>query len=37
MDAPTAELHETILRLAKGILSAYERWIRVKKEMKQVA
>jgi hypothetical protein len=26
----TLELHRTLLRLLKGILSAYERWIRAK-------
>ena len=29
MDASTRVLHETVLRLAKGIVRAYETWLRL--------
>lgn len=29
MDASTRVLHETVLRLLKGVLKAYEIWLRV--------
>lgn len=29
MDPVTLEFHETVLRLLKGIVTAYERWLTV--------
>lgn len=32
MKPTTRELHETIIRLLKGILSAWERWLKDQKD-----
>jgi hypothetical protein len=31
MDAPTVELHEKLIRLAKGMVSAWEEWVKKQK------
>ena len=31
MSRATHELHQTIIRLLKGILSAYDRWLKIQR------
>jgi len=32
MDQITVKLHETLIRLMKGVISAWEEWIKAKKQ-----
>lgn len=33
MDSPTFKLHESLIRLLKGMIKAYEEWVEAKKAL----